>query len=64
MCCFGKDLGISNDCNSNIDSFGSLGYSFETPKNLKKDTNEFYSYLAGSFKFKVVDLEVFKVCIS
>ncbi len=53
LCSFG-DLDIYNDCNINYFSSSAL-YCYERPS-----ANEKYA-LAGSFNFKVLEIEVYKV---
>ena len=54
---------IYDDCNINERSISILGYEnkFELPKGIKSYSEEAYSYLAGSKKFKVLEIEVFKL---
>jgi hypothetical protein len=56
LCCFGSfDLEIEDDCNINYDSWSELGSTYEKPPD-----NDKYA-LAGSFEFKVIEIEVFKI---
>ena len=54
---------LRNDCNINTNSESDLGYGgyWELPQNIKPYTNEAYSYLAGSYRFKVCEIEVYKM---
>ena len=54
---------IANDCNINTNSRSFLGYAgyYELPQGIKQNSNEAYSYLAGSEKFKILEMEVFKL---
>ncbi len=56
LCSFGyDDLIIQPDCNLNYNSNSWLGRSFELPS-----ANERFA-LAGSYNFKVLEIEVYKV---
>ena len=44
-------------------SFSNLGYTYELPDGILLETEESKSYLAGSFKFKVLEIEVFKILV-
>ena len=55
LCSFGIDLLIHNDCNINYNSYSELGDRYECPANKDK-----YA-LAGSFNFKVIEIEVYKL---
>ena len=48
----------SNNSNTNTTSYSNLGHSYEHPKH-KYDTSEVSSFLAGSFNFKVSELEIY-----
>ncbi len=54
---------IANDCNINTNSWSNLGYAgyYELPQGIEEDTDEAYSYLAGSCNIKVLEMEVFKL---
>jgi len=54
----GYDLEIFNNSNINSDSNSNLGGSYKHP-DYEKDSNEAKSFLAGSHKFKVSEIEVF-----
>ena len=60
---FGKaqylDLHIADHCNTNTNSYSNLGGTYELPAGYTYDTDEAQSLLAGSFKFKCDDYEVF-----
>ena len=54
---------IYDDCNISKYSsswLGDYGY-FELPQGIQFGWNEAYSYLAGSWLFKVVEIEIFKM---
>ncbi len=56
LCCFGwKDIWIKSDCNIKYLSWSSLGDYCEKPS-----ANE-RLFLAGSYSFKVLEMEVYKV---
>ena len=56
LCCFGcDDLWIENNCNINFDSYSTLGSSYE----LLSDGDA--HALAGTFYFKVLEIEVYKL---
>ena len=55
------DLNISNDCNLNNNSFSILGYSYELPNELSKESEEANTYLAGSHEFKIIELEIYQI---
>ena len=56
----GCDLYIANDCNVNTSSYSNLGDSYESNGYAYK-SNEARSYLAGSYNFIVLEIEVFKL---
>ena len=57
----GHDLCIYNDCNINTSSKSDLGSSYELPNGYAYQSNEAKNYLAGSFRFTVNEIEVFKL---
>ena len=61
----GGDCGfyIGKDCNINTNSWSNLGKWgwYELPQGIQPYKNEAVSYLAGSFNFKVLEMEVFKL---
>ena len=54
---------IKDNCNIKANSSSDLGYNgyFELPDGIKYGSSKGYSYLAGSHKFKVVEMEVYKL---
>ena len=54
---FGCDIIINENSNANKESYCDLGYSFTRP-DFKYRTDEARTFLAGSFLFKVIDIEV------
>ncbi len=64
LACIGNDeLSIRNHCNINTNSYSFLESNgiYELPQGIEEDTDEAKSYLAGSEKFKVLEMEVFKL---
>ena len=57
----GHDFRISSNCNQNNESYSNFGYTFQLPDGITMNTDEAKSYLAGSYQFKVVEIEVYKV---
>ena len=55
------DLHIHNDCNNNSESYCLLGRTYKLPNGMQYNTDESKSYLPGSYYFKVIEYEVFKV---
>ncbi|EFC46993.1 TLDc domain-containing protein [Naegleria gruberi] len=58
---YGCDICIKDDCNLNSHSFSKFGCNYELPDGFKTDSFEAHSYLAGSYEFRVVEIEVFKI---
>ena len=56
----GHDLNIRDDCNVNTNSYSDLGSTYESNGYAYKST-EAKSYLAGSYNFTVLEMEVFKI---
>ena len=44
-------------------SYSRLGWSYSLPSGILKDSYEAKSYMAGSYNFKVIDMEVWAICI-
>lgn len=57
----GGDIWINNNCKSNNYSYSYLGTDFELPIGIAKDSNKANSYLAGSHRFKVLEIETFAI---
>jgi hypothetical protein len=57
----GGDIYISDSSDQNSDSYCNLGNSYELPQGLTYRLEEARKYLAGSHKFKTVEIEVFQV---
>eukprot|EP00347_Sterkiella_histriomuscorum_P013144 403365845 len=56
----GHDLCLFSNCDQNNSSYSSLGRSFQIPDGLRYKSQEANSYLAGQFKFKVLEIEVYQ----
>jgi hypothetical protein len=56
---FGIDLCIANNSNTTIDSVSNLGYSYNHPQ-YDIGTNEADTFLAGSVKFQLDEIEVYQ----
>lgn len=54
----GNDFAICSDSNLNAISYSNLGICYKHP-NYKAETNEAKSFLAGSFRFQITEIEVF-----
>eukprot|EP00347_Sterkiella_histriomuscorum_P005466 403356509 len=60
MCAFGfDDIGIRDNCDSNSGSYCNLGGTYELPHGYELKSNESKSYLAGYWKFKVLEIQVY-----
>ncbi|CDW80153.1 UNKNOWN [Stylonychia lemnae] len=55
------DIHIEDECNLKNTNQCSIGNTFKPPKNLKYGENEMMDYLAGANKFKVLEIEVYKI---
>ena len=55
------DLHIANNSNIYYNSYSQLGSFYELTAGILKYNFEAKSYLAGSFNFKAIEIEVFKV---
>ncbi len=58
---FGYDIFVSGSSNIYEDSSSSLGYSYQLPKNLTYGSTEAQNYLAGSFRWKTTEIEVYQI---
>jgi hypothetical protein len=56
---FGIDINIANNANTTRGSFSNLGHSYKHPQ-YAFGTNEAQSFLAGSHKFKLDEIEVYQ----
>lgn len=52
---------IKNDCNINCDSYSKFGHNYELQEGIKYNSDQANSYLAGSYKFKVLEIEVYQI---
>jgi hypothetical protein len=66
ICCYPEfgpsfvgDICIVNNANSTMDSVSNLGGSYKHPQ-YAQGTNEAQSFLAGSFRFQLDEIEVFQ----
>ncbi|KAG2373822.1 hypothetical protein C9374_011707 [Naegleria lovaniensis] len=62
----GSDIFIAEKCNENTYSNSDLGHSYSIPASLKKQNLKYgdaqvRSYLAGSYQFRVSEIEVYQV---
>ncbi len=55
----GRDLFISENSNSNFNSYSSPGYSYQLPLNITKGTTASYSFLDGTQFFQTVEIACF-----
>ena len=56
---FGDDIVIENNANTTMDSYSYLGYSYKHPQYAWR-TNEADTFLAGSFKFQLDEIEIYQ----
>jgi len=56
-----EDLCIAEHCNENYKSCSRLGMVYRPPYPFKFGDKECETYLAGSFQFKIEDIEIFEV---
>eukprot|EP00347_Sterkiella_histriomuscorum_P009305 403341714 len=63
MCAFGwnSDIRIHDNCDKNSNSYCYLGNTYELPNGYEYKSNEAKSYLAGQFRFKVLEIEVYSL---
>jgi len=55
----GCDIAIDNNANTTMDSYSQLGFFYKHPQ-YTKGTNEAKTFLAGSHKFRLDEIEVFQ----
>ena len=55
----GHDIYIYDRSNTNTSNYSNLGHSYKPPNNFTYGTTQANSYLAGSYNFKVSEIEVF-----
>ena len=56
---FGDDIHIADDANTTMDSYSNLGCDYKHPQ-YARGTNEVKSFLAGSFNFRLDEIEVYQ----
>jgi hypothetical protein len=56
---FGGDIHIANNANTTMESYSSLGWTYKQPQ-YEEETNEAKTFLAGSFKFQLDEIEVYQ----
>lgn len=56
---FGNDIYISDNCDKNTKSLSNFGQMYETPEDIEFGEDSARTYLAGSFTFKVEEIEVY-----
>jgi hypothetical protein len=57
----GHDIYVSDSSNTNENSNSNLGRSYQLPKNITYESTEARNYLAGSYRWKTTEIEVFQV---
>jgi hypothetical protein len=55
-----SDIQIASYSNTNTSSCSYLGYSFKHPQYFAFETNEAKSFLAGSYQFRLSEIEVYQ----
>ena len=55
----GRDLYISDNCHVNTSSYSNLGHTYKLPTGYVYNTDQAKRLLAGTYKFKVDEYEVF-----
>jgi len=62
---YAHDFYICDNCHTEAHSHSLFGHSangtYRLPEGLRPDSEEAYAYLAGAQKFKVVEIEVYRV---
>ena len=62
LCCFGgSELCINDNCNVNENSNSNIGDTYKPPEGMVYNSEEAKKYLAGSHKFRVEEIEVYKI---
>ncbi len=56
---FGDDINIAKNANTRKDSSTNFGHTYSHPQ-YEEDTNEAETFLSGSFKFQLDQIEVFQ----
>ena len=55
----GHDLYISDNANTNQNSYSNLGSTYQPPPGYQYSTQQTQSFFAGSYKFTPTEIEVF-----
>ena len=61
------DFGVKENCDQHYENWSNYGvtkftkHSFALPLSVEPDTNKAYTYLAGAHRFKVSEIEVYRV---
>jgi hypothetical protein len=58
---FGYDINLCGNCNDNETSFADLGQAYTPPSGITYKSDEAKKFLAGSFNFRVLEIEIFLV---
>lgn len=61
MCVFAGGFTISSNCDKNSESISNLENVFELTEGKEHYINESFSYLSGSRKFRVIEIEIYEV---
>jgi hypothetical protein len=56
-----NDIVLSNNCNANNESRSNIGDSFNSGGIFTHNSQESMTYMTGSSKFKVDEVEIFRV---
>lgn len=56
-----SEIYICNDCDKNNSSTSNIGKTYKAPEGITFNTDQSKNYLAGSYNFKVKEVEAFKV---
>jgi hypothetical protein len=57
----GHDILLFPDCNMNSFSYSNFGSTYSLPEGMEEKSEEAKSYLAGSYNFKVTEMEVYSL---
>jgi hypothetical protein len=56
---FGNDLYIASNANVSRESYSNLGFAYKPPVDYAYESHEAKTFLAGSYKFQLSEIEVF-----
>jgi hypothetical protein len=56
---FGNDLYIASNANTSRESYSNLGFAYKPPVAYIYESHEAKTFLAGSYKFQLCEIEVF-----